>query len=573
MNKSAKKEKRFIYLVALFLFGMPFLVFSGDVVDSWCNCGENPIYYYHHINTDDYKLSDDALVSCNAEIKRYDPSLNCTLAGTANTETLATGGWAEDINNERHFHLFSYYYPLYFGVFENSCPVIVEGNPVDPATGVKIEKETDYVSANGSLQIDRYFTTLGSIDGFNNMGYGWRHNFTGRINGYGILSKYDYKGKRTSLYNSPSEACESGWSSLKSSYKLLYDSAALYINDRCEIKTNNQTVAYMRVYNTRNGNVDDSSPLLTRYLKRSSGKILVMRQVNGQWKSLYPGQGTMVDTQNGTEYRINGSIEMYDEEGRLASSLSASGYKTQYTYDESTRLASVIGHFGDVLTFHYDDEDQLNRIVTPDGEIKYGYDTDRRLIKVTWPDDSERHYHYEKSIFPNHLTGITDENGNRFATWKYDYSGKATSSEHGGALERVRFRYNSDGSTRVTDAKGATRAYHFTVQQGQMKVDRIEGDRCTTCSGGDIQAYTYGSNGFIASKTDWNGNTTTYTRDDQGSELSHTEASGTPQARTIIATWDVALNKPLTVTGPEQITEYIYDGTGRMVSTIKSEIQ
>jgi YD repeat-containing protein len=106
-----------------------------------------------------------------------------------------------------------------------------------------------------------------------------------------------------------------------------------------------------------------------------------------------------------------------------------------------------------------------------------------------------------------------------------------------------------------------------------MKVDHVEGDRCTTCSGGDIQAYTYDSNGFIASKTDWNGNTMTYTRDDQGRELSRTEAPGTPQARTVTTTWDTTLNKPLVITEPERVTEYTYDAEGRLLNRQQSNIQ
>ncbi|MEW8057605.1 MAG: RHS repeat domain-containing protein, partial [Candidatus Thiodiazotropha sp.] len=94
----------------------------------------------------------------------------------------------------------------------------------------------------------------------------------------------------------------------------------------------------------------------------------------------------------------------------------------------------------------------------------------------------------------------------------------------------------------------------------------IEGDRCTTCSSGGTQAYTYDTNGFVASKTDWEGNITTYTRDAQGRELSRTEASGTPNARTVTTTWDTSLNKPLVITEPDRITEYTYDANGRRLS-------
>ncbi|MCG7931651.1 MAG: RHS repeat protein [Candidatus Thiodiazotropha lotti] len=269
----------------------------------------------------------------------------------------------------------------------------------------------------------------------------------------------------------------------------------------------------------------------------------------------------------------DGSTEKYDSDGKLISKTSTTHQTTLYHYGDDGRLGSVTGHYGDTLTYHYDEAGFLTTITTPDGDLEYDYDAEGRLVSVTYPDNNTRQYHYEDPDFPYHLTGITDDNGDRYATWAYDAEGRAILSEHAGNAERVEFAYNPDGTTTVTDAAGAERIYHFTVQQGQMKVDHIEGDRCTTCSGGDNQAYTYDSNGFIASKTDWNGNTTTYTRDSQGREQSRTEASGTPQARTITTTWDTTLNKPLTVTDPEQITQYTYDTEGRLLSRQQSPIQ
>lgn len=128
------------------------------------------------------------------------------------------------------------------------------------------------------------------------------------------------------------------------------------------------------------------------------------------------------------------------------------------------------------------------------------------------------------------------------------------------------FAYNADGTTTVTDAAGAERTYHFAVIQGDLKVTQIDGDRCTTCANGGIQAYTYDSNGFVASQTDWNGQVTTFTRDAQGRELSRIEAAGTPEARTVTTTWDTTLNKPLVVTEPERITAYTYDANGRLLT-------
>jgi hypothetical protein len=39
-------------------------------------------------------------------------------------------------------------------------------------------------------------------------------------------------------------------------------------------------------------------------------------------------------------------------------------------------------------------------------------------------DDPTRVYHYEDPRFPHHLSGLTDENSGRFATWAYDAAGR-----------------------------------------------------------------------------------------------------------------------------------------------------
>jgi YD repeat-containing protein len=140
---------------------------------------------------------------------------------------------------------------------------------------------------------------------------------------------------------------------------------------------------------------------------------------------------------------------------------------------------------------------------------------------------------------------------------------------HAGGAEKTQFSYNTDGTTTIIDAIGVVRTYNFDVIGGALRVTNIKGDRCTTCG---IKSYTYDSNGFIVSKIDWNDSTTTYTRDDHGRELSRTEASGTPQARTITTTWDTTHNKSLTVTEPEKITEYTYDAEGRLLSEQMSNI-
>ncbi|MFI0459759.1 MAG: DUF6531 domain-containing protein [Candidatus Thiodiazotropha endolucinida] len=447
----------------------------------------------------------------------------------------------------------------------------LEGNPCDPATGNKYQTETDYSLINGTLKVERYYTSQNNLgDGYGLLGPRWRHNYTRKIDGYGTPDYNRYRGAKSPLYSSPSEACTNGWNTLKN---VVYrgqvsDGVPNYLNGVCEIHRDGNIVAILPVHNDYTGRIDVGTTVSIRAFSRPNGNIIYFRSQNGQWHPIYSTQSNLVLNDSEWELSLpNGNTEIYDSDGNLLTINTKDGMSTNFTYEDG-RLAVETDNFGDTLTYHYNDSGRLIRITTPEGDIGYSYGgTGNRLIAVTYTDGSTRQYHYENTSFPYNLTGITDENSQRYANWAYDAYGRVILSEHADGAEQVEFVYNSDGTTTVTDAAGAERIYHFTVQQGQLKVDHIEGDRCTTCSGGDTQAYSYDTNGFIVSKTDWNGSVTTYTRDLQGRELSRTEAAGTPDARTVTTTWDTSLNKPLVITEPDRITEYTYDANGRKLST------
>ena len=174
----------------------------------------------------------------------------------------------------------------------------------------------------------------------------------------------------------------------------------------------------------------------------------------------------------------------------------------------------MTGPFGHTLTFANDANGRVSQMTVPDGGVyTYAYSsTSNNLISVTYPSGAQRQYVYENTAFPNALTGIIDENGQRFATWAYDSQGRAVSSQHAGGVDLTTLTYNSDGSTSVTDARGNVHGYVFTTQFGIVKPVAVTGVPVQSAGG---NAFTYDSNGFIASSTDWNGNITTYTHDAQ----------------------------------------------------------
>jgi len=185
------------------------------------------------------------------------------------------------------------------------------------------------------------------------------------------------------------------------------------------------------------------------------------------------------------------------------------------------------------------------------------------ISQVTSPGPHTRTYHYEDVGDASALTGITDENGQRFSTYAYDTAGRAVLSEHAGGAERYTFTYNGDGTTLVTDPLSASRTYGFQTAQAVRRLAAISGLACPSCG---PAAQTFDVNGNIASRADWNGNITTYQYDlARNLETSRTEASGSPQARTITTTWNATFRLPETMTEPGRETTMSYDGAGNML--------
>ena len=131
----------------------------------------------------------------------------------------------------------------------------------------------------------------------------------------------------------------------------------------------------------------------------------------------------------------NGAVETYDLTGKLQSIEEPNSSKTVYTYNAAGQVAFVDDNYGRRVTFFYD-QGHLESVEDPAGNIyRYEYDLNDNLTDVIYPgttptNSTRRIYHYENQYFPHFLTGITDENGDRYATFAYDEAGKAKSTEH-----------------------------------------------------------------------------------------------------------------------------------------------
>jgi RHS repeat-associated protein len=213
--------------------------------------------------------------------------------------------------------------------------------------------------------------------------------------------------------------------------------------------------------------------------------------------------------------------------------------------------------------------------------VQYSYNSQNRLATVTHSDSTTRTYVYENSNFPNALTGVIDENNTRYSTWGFDTQGRATSSTEAGGADSVTLVYNADSSVTTTDALGAVRTFTFGRSGDRNLVTGISGSQCPTCQ--ESAATTYDSAGWVASRTDYNGNLTCYANDPtRGVELvriegfapgsicptnlsAYTPASGTLQ-RKITTQWSTNFREPASIAEPNRTTAFTFDLLGNVLT-------
>ncbi|MCD9227413.1 RHS repeat protein, partial [Ralstonia pseudosolanacearum] len=267
-------------------------------------------------------------------------------------------------------------------------------------------------------------------------------------------------------------------------------------------------------------------------------------------------QYTVVDT---------GTVEAYDTSGKLQSVRERNGRTTTLSYNAASQLTAVTAPSGRSLTFAYDALGRVASVTAPDGAVTgYGYNTAGILSTVTRPDGTTRRYVYEDSRFPTALTGIMDENGNRYATYVYDAQGRATSSTLAGGLDAYQFQYGDNYQTTVTDPTGKTSVYSFLKQNGVLLPTSISAP-CGLC-GSTRQSSSYDANNNLTQETDYNGTVTTHAYDSQKREIQRVDGAGTASARTTTTEWHKTWNLPLRIASPTKLEAYSYDSNGNLTS-------
>jgi RHS repeat-associated protein len=269
----------------------------------------------------------------------------------------------------------------------------------------------------------------------------------------------------------------------------------------------------------------------------------------------------------------------FNTAGKLVTMTQRNGWTYTLTYNPAGQLAAVTNQFGRSLTFSYNVAGLLTNVSSPDGQqIGYQYDGVSNLISASYSANgtlnSSIQYLYENSSFPKALTGIVDENGNRFATYAYDSAGRAISSELAGGADRYQVNYSTNStagklntSATIIDPLGIQRNYTYSNTAGQLAVTGTNVASNGQMPGSDAASRVQSNNGLIASETDYLGVQTMYTWDlTRRLPLTTTRAAGRPEAQTTTTTWHATLRLPVSVAEVGRTTSYTYDASGNKLS-------
>jgi len=390
------------------------------------------------------------------------------------------------------------------------------GNPINPGNGNKVQEEVDYVGGGIlPLVFARRYNSLGLVPD-TTIGRRWRHSFDARV----------------------------------------------VLDDALD-----QALAYR------------PDGVMHRFA-RSGADWVPEPDVADRLERLFDTAGAPT----GWRYRVAETdfVETYDAEGRLASIANRAGAALTLEYaahpNYGALLARVIDPGGRALAFAYDALGRVAAVTDPAGGVyQYAYHADTgNLVGVTYPDGRTRQYHYELSgppvpgsgfSFASALTGITDERGVRFATYAYDDQGRAVLTEHAGGAERVELSY-AEGAATITDPLGASRARSFATLFGVPKTTEVSGTPAPDY--GPAAQTLDPATGQIAALTDWNGNRTTFVREDPHGrtdlETARTEAVGTGEARTIATEWHPSFRLPTHIAEPGRETTLAYDAAGNPIT-------
>lgn len=483
-----------------------------------------------------------------------------------------------------------------------TCPMC--GNPIAPGTGNKVQIEADFVPVNSGLKLELIRTYSGG-------------QLSGDVNAKGVFGSHwtSALDRKLWLRNSTKPmACYTRSEGITfctfpqpdgsgQSAVVTRPDGKLHIFNRVgsqwigDADVNERLSAQYAAdgVTPTNWNYTTTSQDVETY--DANGRLLAITSATGAWQRYTYSTGASNDTTVSRSPEDAPACSNVQAGPAIAAGLPVCvtdnwGRQMQFEYDAKQRVTKAIDTAGQTYLYKYDGATGGCASNNPTTATCWA----GNLTEVTYPGNQTRKYHYnERSLInggnycynattlaegsghlPNALTGITDENGARYATWNWSCYNMATSSEHAGGVEKVSLSYTGhapDGTNTVSVTsyvgtaaapQAITRSYHFRIALGVALSDAID-QPCEGCEG--LRERTFDANNNVTSNKDWQGNKKVFTYDlTRNLETSRVEGYGTTLARTISTEWHPTMRLRTKVAEPLRITTYTYDANGNLLS-------
>ncbi|QNA87721.1 RHS repeat protein [Massilia sp. Dwa41.01b] len=482
------------------------------------------------------------------------------------------------------------------------------GEPIDPATGNMWHVETDFAAvAPGGLEVKRTYNSSPLSEETRGM-----HSF-----GANWVFRYDAMLR----HEQPPPTSEDAWGKQcwqRMDTEFIWCEPFLYTKftnnpSAISILRGNGKRSYFKLINSEwvsgAATNDRIAPLYD-----STSKAIVgwsYTAAPGDFTERYDAGGKLISISSRAGARQSLTYSSGDTNNTAISRWPADAPVCSHVQDGETlpsgRLLCVTDQWGQQIQFEHDPAGRITKVIDPNGKsYLYEYDgvsggclgpgfggascSANNLTKVTFPDEKSRTYFYHESakinsgqscssgdfsgagdVSLNALTGLIDENGQRYITWEYDCMGRATSSYLGNGVDKVRITYSSNMGRTVTEYIGSpdapstvTSTLTYKRVLDDVKNSKLSGS-CVGC--GLFKSRLYDANGNVSQTEDWNGGKTSYQYNlTRNLEKVRIEAYGTTAPRTISTEWHPKFRLPVRIAEPKRITINTYDNQGNLLS-------
>jgi RHS repeat-associated protein len=306
-------------------------------------------------------------------------------------------------------------------------------------------------------------------------------------------------------------------------------------------------------------------------LTKNSDGTFTLTHKDGQIYTFANGKIATIADRNGN------TIAFAYSGGNLVTVTDPSGRMVTFTYDTTNHLTSLTDPSGNAYTFMVGDT--LTSVTQPDGGTwRYTYDANSFMHSKADPLGNITSYAYDDQ---HRVTTATDPEGKtRSVTYpQTSDTVKSTSfTEKDGGVWSYRYDTSSGYLLSKTDPQGGTTSYGYNTNGNRTSTTNPDGTKTSatydvtgnmltsTDALGLTTGYAYNSFGQVTGVTDPQGGTTSYVYDAKGNITGLTDSSGA----TTTYVYDVKGNLTKVTDAAGLVTSFTYDAIGNLATVTDS---